>query len=261
MSVTLTRYLYNLEEVKLSYLIALLNKDLDRAYYWMFEMYYSGYGREAFEMNQVLYANVYVYRSNIAKKFKDEFDAWSLDQDPLYLATVVKNMIRQPIRISRFIGKIWNIKHVKDTVIPAPPKAYIRATQREIDEFETLDGNPVTVLKRAVKYTINKEFNEMFLIPTLTREDWALNWLVYAKNTPVWKQRLKEYTTPDGKEFASDEKHEEFYDKYGYEPDEQCVEVQEKIHGKPDDKYNYLNIDILCRFYHGSYDNKVDQSK
>lgn len=97
MTVTLTRYLYNLEEVKLSYLIALLNKDLDRAYYWMFEMYYSGYGREAFEMNQVLYANVYVYRSHIAKKFKDESDAWSLDQDPLYLATVVKNMIRQQI--------------------------------------------------------------------------------------------------------------------------------------------------------------------
>ena len=50
MAIILTRYLYNLEEVKLSYLIALLNKDLDRAYYWMFEMYYSGYGAEAFEM-------------------------------------------------------------------------------------------------------------------------------------------------------------------------------------------------------------------
>ena len=261
MAIILTRYLYNLEEVKLSYLIALLNKDLDRAYYWMFEMYYSGYGAEAFEMNCVLYANVYVYRSNIASKFKDESDAWALDHDPVHLGTVVKNMVRQPMRISRFVRKIWNIKYVKDTVIPMPPKAYIRATYKDIEKYETVTGNPTTILTRAIKYPINKEFNEMFIIDTLTREDWELNWLVYAKNTPIWEQRLAEYLGPDGTTFASDDKLEEFYDKYGYEPDEQSMDIQNMIHGKSDGKYNYLNLDILCKLYNGAYDNKVDQSK
>ena len=40
--VQLTRYLYELSEVKACLLLCLLNKDLDGLHFWLFEMYYSG---------------------------------------------------------------------------------------------------------------------------------------------------------------------------------------------------------------------------
>ena len=49
---TYTRYLYSLEDVKLSYVISLLNKDLRQCYFWIYEMYYSGFQNECFQVRQ-----------------------------------------------------------------------------------------------------------------------------------------------------------------------------------------------------------------
>ena len=47
MTITFTRYLYNLDEVKLSFIEALLKKqNLDECYFWICELYDSGFVRE-----------------------------------------------------------------------------------------------------------------------------------------------------------------------------------------------------------------------
>ena len=253
----LTRYLYNLEEVKLSYLIALLNKDLKRAYHWIFEIYHSGYQQDAFELNEVLYANVYVRRKTIMEKNKQRYGAWSLDKDPIHIATIVKNMINQPIRISKFIGKIWKINNIKDVSVPTPSKAYLTATYDEIAEYNTLDSAiPSNVLKIGPKYGINKELHMLFKIPNVSKEEWEQNWLYYASSCPLWKERIQQYggTVCSNKmrvEFCDDKQFEQFYDRYNYEPDEQPNNIQEMIYGKDDASYNYLDIPTLCRFYGG----------
>lgn len=59
------------------------------------------------------------------------------------------------------------------------------------------------------------------------------HWEYYAFTTPIWRERFTQYKAMQNHEtneivFPSDEVAEEFYQKYGYEPDEQPRETDEK---------------------------------
>ena len=59
------------------------------------------------------------------------------------------------------------------------------------------------------------------------------NWEYHASFSPIWFERYKQFGgfidyTKHRLVFKDDDKMEEFYTKYGYEPDEQPVSVQEK---------------------------------
>ena len=73
----------------------------------------------------------------------------------------------------------------------------------------------------------------------LEREDKDLNhcfwyhWEYYAYKSPLWKERFNKYKikVSDKKqliEFDNEDDYEKFYEEYGYEPDEQSEEVQQK---------------------------------
>ena len=73
----------------------------------------------------------------------------------------------------------------------------------------------------------------------LARDDVNLNnefwyhWEYYAYRCPLWKSRFDEYKVKvddESKEiiFEDEDEYEEFYELYGYEPDEQSKETQEK---------------------------------
>lgn len=58
-------------------------------------------------------------------------------------------------------------------------------------------------------------------------------WLLCAAYTPIWAKRIASHGGTVDREkniitFKNEELEESFYDKYGYEPDEQCVEVQHR---------------------------------
>ncbi len=59
------------------------------------------------------------------------------------------------------------------------------------------------------------------------------HWEYYAYNSPIWKERFDKYKikVSDKKqliEFDDDDELEKFYEDYGYEPDEQSAEIQQK---------------------------------
>ena len=59
------------------------------------------------------------------------------------------------------------------------------------------------------------------------------HWEYYAFETPIWRERFDHYKAIQNHEttevdFPTDEVGEEFYQKYGYEPDEQPRETDEK---------------------------------
>ena len=59
------------------------------------------------------------------------------------------------------------------------------------------------------------------------------HWEYFASFSPLWKARINQYGgLPDHDErkivFEDEQLSQEFYDNYGYEPDELSVEIQEK---------------------------------
>ena len=85
------------------------------------------------------------------------------------------------------------------------------------------------------------------------------NWEFYTKNTPCWIQRLHifkaSFSTDNKIVFENDDMLEEFYELYGYEPDEQSKKIQQQSIGLINDEtwntwYNlYFTNDVCIKLY------------
>ena len=61
-------------------------------------------------------------------------------------------------------------------------------------------------------------------------EAYRNNWLYYVLKTPCWSDRLEHVDVDDDEKevtFRTDEEHEAFYEEFGYEPDEQPLDIQQ----------------------------------
>ena len=63
------------------------------------------------------------------------------------------------------------------------------------------------------------------------RDEALGRWQHYVWATPCWRERLCKFGANEKIEFDSDDMLEEFYDRYGYEPDEQPLEIQQQSIG------------------------------
>jgi hypothetical protein len=68
------------------------------------------------------------------------------------------------------------------------------------------------------------------------RKCYWYHWEYYAYNSPIWKNRFDKYDIIIDDEnkkivFNDDDEIESFYEQYGYEPDEQSCETQNKLFG------------------------------
>ena len=86
MPITFTRYLYNIDEVILTFLECLLKQNnLEECYYWFYEYYKSGYVEESWNLLWKIYYDFYMIKNpKIEEKIEYKlFDrviaAWKVD--------------------------------------------------------------------------------------------------------------------------------------------------------------------------------------
>lgn len=240
-----TRYLYLAHDVSFSLVSSLAMFEEDKEFapieeilFWAFELYFSGFQettleilKDASEIHSVqdLFA---VKKSLDAFKliFKEDINSKdNIQNNAILLANLVKNIVVHS----------KNVK-VKNQTSGQPPqsqqthtknKFHINVPFEYIQHLVDVEMNietcrpyrilqkkcvfepPIKILRPPVKRDI--------LVSSLLNG----NWLYYCINTPVWKNRIEKYNGQfdhDGKKvvFLKESEEDAFYEKYGYEPDE-----------------------------------------
>lgn len=104
----LTRYLYELSEVKGNLIMALLNKANEESLFWAFEYYYSGYPCETTNfIIQIYYDFYYVLNPTFEKYMFIQLKKVSLENEyeelALFIKLIIKNLIFRPYTLDVFM--------------------------------------------------------------------------------------------------------------------------------------------------------------
>ena len=128
---------------------------------------------------------------------------------------------------------------------------YVHIEPEEVVLYETISyGVPRKILPLAKIYAIDSDnYLSLFDLKRETQDiktAYYYDWLYYASYSPLWKSRiLKHKGVIDQKnhkvEFDDDD-IDEFYDNYGYEPDEQSNEVENKTIQEIKKERNWLSF-------------------
>ena len=240
---TLTRFLYIKEEVLLSLLISILEKDYDQSLFWASELYYSGYEKETMEYIDTLYTTF--FRSQNPKL--DRIVKWALtkyNKGIHMVASVLLNLTSKPRKytLQDFATKnadpeILENAHnqEKNVLIFSEVKD---AEKYKFNEVEHIQNR--NILKHVCKYSTYKQWGKIFKCSFTSMNQKELyekhnyNWLYYASYCPLWKKRIIEHSGSVDEEketvvFENDDWFEQFHENYEYEIDEQTTEIRNKM--------------------------------
>ena len=266
----LTRYLYIKEDVLMSLLISILEKEYDESLFWASELYFSGYEQETVEYIYAIYMNLF-YSKNPKLKRIMKVGLKRYDKGIHIIASLLLNLTskNRSFTLQYFISKqteediIEDVKPKLEEIKNKEIKIIIFSDQSKSTKYENYVGEIKLhlILRTACKYKVRREWADVF---ECHYKDMSYNeifnlhvsdWLYYASFSPIWKERIDQYK---GKidynlnkvEFENEDYFEEFHEKYEYDIDEQPVVVQNKIFGKSILKK--LNINDLFKKYEPS---------
>ena len=222
-----TRYLYNKTHVLESLEKSLLEGLYDESAFWGYELYFSGFETEVFqkcfEVISTYYSNYKKLEKYLRRKEKEWMSSLETSKKDEVLAILIKNLCVRKRDLTREEPK---------------REMYIVIDSAQIDCFRTRSIKPVwktlpTVCVYEVRvpaegvdeYEIGKQLE-------ILRE----NWLFFASYSPVWKTRILEnggLIQYEEKKvvFENEDLFEQFYEKYGFEPEEQSLETQKRCLG------------------------------
>jgi len=240
---TLTRFLYIKDEVLLSLLISVLEKDYDQSLFWASELYYSGYEKETLEYIDAIY--VTFFRSQNPKLNRIvKYGLEKYNKGIHMAASILLNLTSKPRKytLQDFAAKnddpeIIEKSYETETniLIFSEPKYAEKYIFSELSHIQNRK-----ILNHVCKYSTYKQWGKIFNIPIVSmnqKELWKKhnhNWLFYASYCPLWAKRIEEYcgTVDEENEkvvFKDDDWFEKFHEKFEYEIDEQSIDIQNKI--------------------------------
>ena len=175
-------------------------------------------GNDSYE----IYHNILDYLLNTQHTVRNAFeDLWKMRIDKRDLHFTLKT-------ISRLLMK---------TDCICVKNVYVSPLKDDIDEIKTLEVPVIPIYKTLPNrrwFKIDENIGSFDLL-RFNFEDYCkenFNWEYYASFTPLWKERIDEFSATINQvtkiiEFDDDETLEGFYEKYGYELDEQSKTVQD----------------------------------
>ena len=195
---TLTRYLYNKENVEFSLLCAIRERKREEALFWAYELYYSGFKDEvsALAADEVTCPKLRAY-------FENHPD---LESEVLVVGTIIENILNRN------------------------PKLRIKIKMADVAKYKTkpvIELKSWKIPKRECKYKLRtKPGSQPITIASYE------NWIYEASFSPIWQKRIEKYGGKICHEsktvtFGDDDKEEQFYNWHNFEPDEQPLSVQE----------------------------------
>ena len=250
-----TRYLYIVNDVKTSLLMAILNNDVDEALFWCYELYYSGYILDVFQMINNIYNEFYSVFNPHLSLFLDKIQTdWENKENcDCIIGTMVYNLINREHSISGFVEKYSNTPFnlVYREMCKPDHKFYVILEYKDIAKYKTVEiGENLRghqLLKHVTRYATHEYANVIFEHEHSTMEFNELldiyrnHWLYYAAFTPIWIERIEQYKGSVDHEtkkivFGNEDLEEEFYNRYNYEPDEQPMSIVLKNIGPQTEK-------------------------
>jgi len=225
-NLSLTRYLYNKTKVFEVLETAIEEKNYKESLFWAYELYYSWLEIETIDyLISLAESKLPEYKRfhRFLSKKKAEWLSTEIHEKPHnIIATIIKNIfIRDPMDIE------------------SDAQIYFIISMKDIESYKTYNIEPVyKTLSTFCRYWLTIPEN-----PTIVSEEQRLilrdfcdYWLFYASRTPLWKHRILEYRgsidlEKKTVEFENNELMDEFFEKYGYEPDEQTIEIQRRLVG------------------------------
>ena len=244
-----TRYLYEESAVRSAFVSSLLNRS-DDALFWIFELFHSGIG--VFDLLTQVYEDFYATNN----PHLEIYISSESTSDAQLLANIVATML-----ISKFNADIFLLRKIvreleidRDDLTGHLKLAYQleddkqpigvlintlrcpnerRSLVCEVDDVDLYETIRMTPVYRTLAAVELKSLKHESLYKVTGREDiveaYRKNWLYYAIRTPCWADRLENVDVDDDEKevtFKTDEEQEAFYEEWGYEPDEQPLEIQ-----------------------------------
>lgn len=217
MEIQFTRYLYNVSHVVASLQLALLGKRRDEALFWTYELYFSGMMVVAWSTVEAVYALNWEssnpkLRKHLVLKRNSGSDAG--------IGSIVLTLCMRPTNQPNVLNNEKFLFSLSETAL----EPYRTTVSTEIKARE--------YLKTVSKYAVICECKDTELNATFLGD----NWLYYCADTPYWATIFETYgmkADVSNKRMVfpeDDDRIEQFFGIYGYEPDEQSIEL-EKMHG------------------------------
>ncbi len=209
-----TRYLYNYSSCIKNLEITIREHLQDETLFWAFELYYSG------------------FRDDATKVCKSAIEHLENKKRKSVMKKLIKDYETTP-------NETTFAKMVGNLAMPENSRFIIDYDEQIINKYKTILPNNTTikhwnVLQHACKYTSRvTEGLEIYNIV------FGSDWLYYASATPIWSDRIKKYNgivdhtkkTVIFPEDPTDHMMQAFYSRYGYELDEQPMQVKHRILG------------------------------
>jgi len=244
--------------------LSLLEKRTESSLFWAFELYHSGFQRETIELLWYIYTRFYEetspYFKNVFEKKERKFCESSSKEQEIIFGSIIYNLARHDVSFKITKVTIKNTllrekykkrgsKKTEEAKINEK-KLYVVLNTADIQKYktQTVQENslnkciqPRQILPLTVTNSTNESkwfsscpLNRKSIPQEKMREMYHDQWLYYASFSPIWRERIEERNgriVHETKKVEFNEENDDFdnfYDSFGYEPDEQKKEIQEK---------------------------------